>query len=122
MFLQPASFLYESGVLPIAAQVALASTVFFTSVSSTVMLQLVGHPYVHHLYEETGPSVSKRTLYATRFNLFGKETKTKFLLEEADKNISHPFSSFKLKNGGNFYIFGENVADQELKSKLTKEG
>jgi hypothetical protein len=40
-----------SGVLPLAAQIALTSTVLFSSLSSTILLQVVAHPYVHPLHE-----------------------------------------------------------------------
>ena len=41
----------QSGILPMPAQMALAGTVFFTSFSSTLLLQVVAHPYVCTLHE-----------------------------------------------------------------------
>ena len=48
---QPAAMTIQSGVLPLGAQIALAVTVLFTSFSSTVLLQVVAHPYVCTLHE-----------------------------------------------------------------------
>lgn len=65
----------ESGVIPLLAQVAMAGTVFFTSVSSTGILQLVSQPYVCSLYASPGP---KGLLKATRLTLMGREYETFF--------------------------------------------
>lgn len=51
MLYMPAAMTIESGVLPMVAQIALATTVFFTSFSSTVLLQAVGHTYVCTIHE-----------------------------------------------------------------------
>jgi hypothetical protein len=38
-------------ILSLLGQIAIASTVFVSSFSSTALLQIVAHPYVSHLYE-----------------------------------------------------------------------
>jgi hypothetical protein len=131
----------QSGILPVAAQIALAGTVFFTSFSSTVLLQVVAHPYVCTLHEVvpveefhvghenvvpplvTIPKVETldRKFKAMRYNMFGRPVVTEFSLRQADKGVSNPFSSFQVKPVGYFYIFGADIEDPEVRRALTKE-
>lgn len=104
---------------------ALIGTILFSSVSSTVLLAGVTSPYVTRLEElsltSSPSSSSSRVFSAYRMNVRGKEIPTVFTLEEATKKTSHPFASFSLKDSGNFYIYGGEMEDEELKTKLTKE-
>jgi hypothetical protein len=56
-----------------------------------------------------------------RYNIYGNEISTSFELNEAKKSVSNPYASFTLKNNDDFYVFGGNVKDEELRVKLTKE-
>jgi hypothetical protein len=104
--------------MPLVAQMALAGTVLFTSTSSTALLHGVGNPYVTQLYEIKGKG--ERVFEATRLTLLGKEKITRFALHEAQKS-AHPFASFKIPSHGDFYIYGGNVTDVDVKEKLSKE-
>lgn len=124
----PAAVYIDSGIMPVVGQVALVSTVMFSSLSSTAMLHVVVHPYVTELYEIFSPSSvtitagkEVRKFEATRVDMMGNDRCTEFSLSEVEANPSHPFASFKLKNGGYFYIFGKDILDGEIKYKLTKE-
>lgn len=75
----------ESGVIPLLAQVAMAGTVFFTSVSSTGILQLVSQPYVCSLYASAGP---KGFLKATRLTLTGREYETVFTKDDVSPSAT----------------------------------
>lgn len=119
----------QSGVLPMAAQIALVGTVMFSSFSSTLLLQVVAHPYVCTLHEivpvdapATPVASGDRRFKATRYNMLGNPVVTEFSLKQADRNVSNPFSSFQVKPAGFFYIFGGEIADAQIRSALTKEG
>jgi len=145
-----ASGYVTSGVLPLAAQIALTSTVLFSSLSSTILLQVVAHPYVHTLHEilrggaastsasagadagegagaGEGASTSKdsadpmtRKFRVATFNFLGFLTKTDFTLGEASRTVSNPFASFQVKNKG-FYIFGGEIKDTTVRRAVSKE-
>lgn len=107
------------------AQLALAGTVWFSSVSSTMMLQIVGSPYVFDLTELPSDTESKkeedRRFIARKVNVFGRLKSTEFRLADAQKSTAHPFASFKVNKEGFFYIFGGNLADPSLREKLCKD-
>jgi hypothetical protein len=141
----------QSGILPLAAQIAVASTVFFTSFSSTVLLQVVTSPYVVTLHELLPPAAADasgsaaatvtsgtagtpgspapaasqdpldRTFRAARYNMFGNQHTQQFTLRDTDKNGSNPFSSFQVKPHGFFYMYGGHISDSLVRQKLTKE-
>ncbi len=106
------------------AQLALAGTVWFSSVSSTLMLQVVGSPYVFDLTEVQPQSAKKqedRILIARKISVFGRLKPTEFRLADAQKSTAHPFASFKVDKAGFFYIFGGNLEDASLREKLCKD-
>lgn len=128
----PIAMTYQSGILPMAAQIALAGTVLFSSLSSTLLLQVVAHPYVCTLYEvvpahkdnvvpPTHLVAGERRFKAMRYSFIGQPVVTEFSLKQADKNVSNPFSSFQVKPHGFFYIFGGEIEDAEVRRALTKE-
>ena len=103
----------QSDVVSMTGQIAISSTVLFTSFSSTCMLHLVTHPYVESLHEvmpikkssETNTTATNkvdgtRKFIASRYNLFGFSKTTEFSLAEANKNVVNPFASFMVKPGG----------------------
>lgn len=108
--------------MPVVGQVAVVSTVVFSSMTSTAMLQVVAHPYVYALYEGPKAETDKeRYLVAEKVDFLGRVRPYGFKLSQVE-NSSHPFASFQVKNnGGNFYVFGNSLDDPELRSKLTKE-
>lgn len=57
MFL-PLSTTLHSGVVPLAGQISIATTILVGSISSSIMLQLVTHPYVTELREINVPNIS----------------------------------------------------------------
>lgn len=141
---QPVAVTVQSGVLPMAAQIAIAGTLFFSSVSSTALLQVVAHPYVCTLHEvlpaaadgstpapaadvegassaSQAPSQLDRRFKAMRYNWLGKPVVTEFTLRQADRNVANPFSSFQVKPAGYFYIYGGEIKDVVVRRALTKE-
>lgn len=121
-----------------AGQMALAGTVLFSSLSSTILLQVVAHPYVCSLHEvvtantpekaSTPPATAPdshldRRFKATRCNMFGQAVVTDFTLRQADRNVSNPFSSFQVKQppAGFFYVYGGEIEDDTVRRALTKE-
>jgi hypothetical protein len=111
------------------AQLALAGTVWFSSVSSTLMLQIVGSPYVFDMTEIMPAEVSQqaqtkeedRRFVVRKVSVFGRLKSTEFRLADAQKSTAHPFASFKVNKDGFFYIFGGNLADPSLREKLCKD-
>ncbi len=102
----------------------MASSVEFSSLSSTAMLQLVAKPYVYALYEETGITLQKeRQFYAEKVDFFGRVKGFPFTLSDVDKKPSHPFASFKLSSTGeNFYIFSGGLGDDpEIRKSFCKD-
>jgi hypothetical protein len=140
----------ESNVIPAVAQMALIGTVGFSSVTSTAFLHLVASPYVVALYEIKSPptneapsSVPTPTLSSSDFSssssavnrkfiavtcdVFGRLKESPFSMSEAIKPAVHPFASFLLKKQDgsgkkkNLYIFGRDIQDMEIRTRLTKE-
>lgn len=66
----------QSGIVPYAGQIAIASTVFFTSFSSTLLLQVVAHPYVATLYEVTNNKDIINPLQQTSIETSGSSSST----------------------------------------------
>jgi len=114
-------------------QVAIGGTALISTLSSTVFLQTVTHPYVTSLYEVKRSNVfesidapiasTPRKFRALRLDLLGRSVVTDFVLSDAKKVTdasSHPFSSVKIKNQY-FYIFGKAIEDKVVREALTKE-
>lgn len=107
---------FDSGVMPLVAQLALAGTAFFTSTSSTVFLHLVSKPYVTEIVQEDNQFI------ASRLNLLGKEVPSKpFQLSDIKKPASHPFASFQTKSGDQFYVFSDIIKEPELRQAFSKD-
>jgi hypothetical protein len=102
------------------AQVAIASTVLFTSISSTTILHLVSQPYVCKLTEISSPS-NNRKFRAYKYNVLGNVNHFDFYLSDVSKPPAHPFASAQVKNHGGIYIYGENVQDTEVRSAMAKD-
>ena len=68
-FCQPLSLTVDSGLMSIVGQAAIASTVLFTSLSSTALLATIGHPYVITLHElfPSKPAVEGSDKVSRRF-------------------------------------------------------
>ena len=115
--------LYSSNAnIAVAGKLAIAGTAFFTSVSSTLMLQYCSRPYILSLDEVKSSDVpaEDRKFIATTLNFIGVPQTTEFLLSQVEKLNSriHPFATFKVKDHI-FFVFGGNIADIELRNKLT---
>ncbi len=123
----------HSTTMPVVGQVALASTIIFTSVTSTVFLQAICYPYVTVLEDisstnanldikstDTKLNLKDRKIRATRLNLMGNKVITEFMLSEVEKISAsvHPFASFRVKET-NYYVWKGNIADDELRLALT---
>lgn len=111
--------------MPVGGQVALISTVVFSSLSSTGLLQLVAQPYVSALYENSSHSKGAkrdRLLAAEYYDILGRQRRKEFSLSDVDEKVAHPFASFALKsNRQPFYVYDENIEDKDLRTMLTKE-
>jgi len=106
-------------------QVAIGGTALLTSLSSTVFLQAVTHPYVTSMHEiidesacENDP-IAVRKFRATRLDIFGRFVSTDFVLSDAQRitGSAHPFASVQIK-GQFFYIFGKNIDDVQIRHGL----
>jgi hypothetical protein len=123
---QPLAATTQSSTMPVAAQIGLATTVLVTSVSSTLLLQAVTHPYIAHLHEvitkgdiSTDNNGDDRKFIATRYNWFGNQIVTEFKLSETSQEVSNPFATFKVKRDGSaFYLFGGSIEDLKIRSKF----
>ena len=107
-------------------KLAIISTALFTSLSSTVLLAGVTHPYVisiHELPSDTNKEIPERRFLAKRVTIFGREKATEFLLSDVDnRNVAHPYASFKLKSNNNsFYVFGPLLKDESIRNILSKD-
>ena len=115
-------------------QVAITSTVLLTSVSSTLLLQMVTFPYVAYLYElspqdatnSVSDQYSPRRFRAVRYNFLGCHQVVEFSLDEVDKKVSNPFASFRVTSkgnaaaNGNYYVFAGGLEDSDLRTALCK--
>eukprot|EP01039_Chlorochromonas_danica_P007975 gene7975-8796_t len=134
----PLSVQIVSGMLPIAAQVAMAGTIFFTSLSSTAFLQLVASPYVCRIVEITNPSTAttttattdttsevkkreQRRFRGTKLTFLGGTKEFEFTLADISKPAAHPFGSCQLKGLGSLYVYGGNVLDKDVRTAMTKD-
>eukprot|EP01035_Chromulina_nebulosa_P030846 gene30846-41036_t len=134
----PLALTIQSDVIPFAGQVAVASTVFVASSSSTAMLGLVTFPYVAMLYEHEQPplqdrdhdqdrkdekeSAKERTFTAVRYNIFGSQVRSTFRLAQVDKGAcKNPFASFAVRGQGEFYVEGRGLSEERLRSALSKQ-
>ncbi len=104
--LQPLSLTINSGLMPIIGQAAIATTVLVTSMSSTALLAIVGHPYVGTLHElfpskpsENGEKPLRR-FRASKFNLFGNKKYTEFTFKDIDSKPKNPFATFMIPGKG----------------------
>ena len=132
-----------TGSIPLVGQAVIISTALVTSLSSTLFLHMVTHPYVVSLKElylenpnknvdSNGTEIEKnmqvqsressdRQLTVTRINVMGMFEETKFNLSEASRNqLSNPFASVKIQNK-HFYIFGGNISDEQVRKALCNE-
>ena len=115
----------NSTVMPLAGQIAMATTIIITSLSSTLFLQLVCHPYVTELDEipsaadikANGSSKVDRRFRAKRLNIFGQSVVTEFNASEVNtiKQSIHPFASFKVGETV-YYVHKGSVTDPTLKA------
>lgn len=110
----------ESGVAPIFAQVAIASSVLFLSLSSTIILHLVCGPYICRL-TELEPIGKDRHLRAHKVNLIGRLREIDFMLSEVVKPPVHPFASCHTKRLGPMYIAAAQCEDEEVKRIMARE-
>ena len=90
----------------------------FTTLSSTLFLNIITGPYVTVLSQKENTSLLK----ARKLNIMGNPNETEFNLSEVTKvsGSVHPFASFKAKNRY-FYVFGKNVECVKVRRELTNE-
>ena len=123
MFGFPLVYFYgaTTSSIPVIGQFMIVGTALFTSMSSTLFLQAITHPYVfqlHELRDETIDDKEKRRKFlASRLNVFGNSTFCEFEISEAEKIAAsvHPFATFKVKDKLH-YVF--NVKDEALNKRL----
>jgi hypothetical protein len=101
-------------------------TIIFSSISSTVLLQVVTSPYVDTLHEvvvtTTHPpeGVRERKFKAVKINIFGNNVVSSFDLSQVKDNTSffHPFATFKA--GDQFYyVFNGKIKEESIKKALS---
>lgn len=118
----PLGIYFDLGTtMPMAGQIAIATTVIISSVSSTFFLHMICSPYVTSLqvlnYDPGNPKDT--TVAATRINIFGFSYQSRFAVKDMKpvKAYVHPFSSFKIGNDY-YYIFYPNFTDDNSKQLL----
>lgn len=109
--------------MPLVGQIMIAGTAILTSLSSTIFLQTITSPYVVKLFEVSmGSSTSQhRRFQATKITLFGTLTSTEFDLHGVEKVTSsstHPFATFRDADNRYYYVFGDHLKDESLKTIL----
>jgi len=124
----PLVYLYgaTTSSIPVIGQFMIVGTALFTSLSSTLFLQAITHPYVfqlHELIEERSEDTNEvkeklRRFRASRLNVFGNATFCEFEISEAEKIAAsvHPFATFKVKNKLH-YVF-DVKKDEALNRRL----
>jgi hypothetical protein len=105
------------------AQLVLAGTVWFGSLSSTFMLQLIVNPYVFDMVElpVNATRNDDRQFLVRKIGIAGNLKKTQFRFAEAEKSSVHPFASFRIHKQGYFYIFGKSLQDPALRERLCRD-
>lgn len=117
----------SSSLDPIA-QIAVTGTAIFASLSSTLFLQLITHPYVVSLEEITPSlptlsadsrpeeSVTMVRLRATRLSIMGFDSRSEFNLSEVRRigGGEHPFATFAVKSQY-YYVLGDSIKDDTIK-------
>lgn len=131
--------------LPPVGQFAVGGVAMVATFGSTLLLQLLTHPYVLSLYELKKPSIEASTSSITSnnykiqeiinkepidrefiirsLNVIGFEKETKFRLKDVEviKEASvHPFASFQV-NKKFFYVHSDSILDDQLKRSLTND-
>ena len=124
--------------LPPVGQFAVGGVAVVATFGSTILLQLLTHPYVLSLYElkkpsTTIPEVNKeekpikestdREFIIRSLNVIGIEKETKFKLKDAEvirEASIHPFASFRV-NKKFFYVHSDSIIDEQLKRSLTND-
>jgi hypothetical protein len=113
----------HSTTLPMPAQIAMATTIIITSLSSTAFLQLVCHTYVTRLEEVSSKKITDgrldRRFKAYKLNILGKEVATEFYASEVErlKKSVHPFATFKVGQVI-FYVNKPDVKDETVNEIL----
>eukprot|EP01038_Epipyxis_sp_PR26KG_P006812 gene6812-9328_t len=119
----PVAATVNFGVVPIVAQLAIATTGLVTSLFSTMLLHGVSTPYVTSLKEipPINPVTSERTFIVTRLSIVGRFIDNTFELSQAEKSTVHPFGSFRIKGTNKyFYVFGGTLTDPFVRQTFAK--
>jgi len=128
--------------LPPVGQFAVGGVAIVATFGSTILLQLLTHPYVLSLYELKKPSIepisikeinqevktiikesNDREFIIRSLNVIGIEKETKFKLKDAEvirEASIHPFASFRV-NKKFFYVHSDSILDEQLKRSLTND-
>jgi hypothetical protein len=130
--------------LPPVGQFAVGGVAMVATFGSTILLQLLTHPYVLSLYELKKPPIEIPSIQITNIDDKIKDTnneiidrefiikslsvivlekETKFRLKDVQvvKEASvHPFASFQV-NKKFFYVHSDSILDEQLKRSLTND-
>jgi hypothetical protein len=109
-------YLDVGSAVSIVGQIAISSTVIFSSVSSTLFLHLICQPYVVEMktvFDSNNDKSEFNLVEAKRLNLLGRAYVSKFSIKDVEfiKASIHPFATFKVKNHGYFYVYENNFID-----------
>jgi hypothetical protein len=83
--------------ISMVGQIAIFSTAAFTSLSSTIFLQVVTHPYVHSM-EPVVDDSGKAAFIANRIDMLGRLVPSAFDYSKAEpvSGSQHPFANHKI--------------------------
>ncbi len=109
----------DASTIPMVGKLAITGTALFTSVSSTILLELITHPYVTKMIEITKDGDETRSFQAFRLNILGSERDSVIKLSDIEHITTsiHPYASFRA-NGKFYYIQSPLIKDQEVKFKM----
>lgn len=131
--------------LPPVGQFVVGGVAIVATFGSTILLQLLTHPYVLSLYELKKPAIEIPLIETTNndkkikdinnkdiidrefiiksLNVIGLEKETSFRLKDVQvvrEASVHPFASFQV-NKKFFYVHSDSILDEQLKRSLTND-
>ena len=102
--------------ITVAGQIAIASSIIFTSASSTALLHFITLPYVTSITK-----LPDGRFETTKLNLIGNHKISHFSVSDVQKveSVAYPFANFRALNDY-YYVNEHSLDDIDLKDAITK--
>lgn len=102
----------------VLAQYIVSGGVIITTLSSTILLQLVTHPYVAKGY--IIPGKKEKRYRVLKYNLLGNYVVSEFNLSEIEKppSMSFAFTNFSANN--QLFMMEKHIKDDDLLAAVSK--